>query len=257
MIGMPPLTSVLGPVVTQPPEALQRRQLLAELIANIPRYTRFTQVFPANAEDAYVFALHGFTVSSQHTEILEPADDEAAAWKRLNGKTRNIVRKGQVLFDVNPDLPTEVLYAFLDRNLSVRGKRNKLARDVFLRAAEAARAANAIACLGATTRGGRLAAGIVVIWDARRLYYLLSTRDPELASNAAITLLIWEGIRLATRKRLVLDFDSYGSSGAAAFIGSFGGKVEARSVISGASRLGAVLTSAQQFWRAMRPSDST
>ncbi len=253
MIGMPPLTSVLGPVVTQPPEAMQRRQLLTELISNIPRYTRFTQVFPANAEDAYVFALQGFAVSNQYTEILEPAEDEPAAWKRLNGKTRNIVRKGATLFDVNADLPIEVLYEFLDRNLVARGKHNKLTRDVFLRAAQAAQAAHSIACLGATTPSGRLAAGIVVIWDARRLYYLLSTRDPQVASNAAITLLLWEAIRLATRKRLVLDFDSYGSSGAAAFIGSFGGKVEARCVISGASRLGAVLTSAQQFWRAVRP----
>ena len=251
MIGMPPLTSVLGPVVVLPPDAMKRRQLMREVIAQLPPYTRFSQVFPDHPEDAFVFALNGFDIAVQHTQTLAPAFDEHHAWNRLSSKTRNKVRKGLGSFEVDLNVPAEAFYAFLDNNLARLGRRNKLTRAVFMRAAAAAGSRDAMACFWAMTPDRRPAAGITVVWDERRLYYLLSTRDPDRANNAAVSLLIWEAILLASRKGLILDFDSFGTRGAAAFISAFGGKVEARYIVSGFSSVGRVLTSAQQLWRAL------
>src|SRR5262249_38060874 len=70
----------------------------------------------------------------------------------------------------------------------------------------------------------RTIASIFLVWDENYCYYLLSARARSLAGNGAISLLLWEAIKLSAERRLRFDFDSFNSIGAGRFIYQFGAR---------------------------------
>jgi lipid II:glycine glycyltransferase (peptidoglycan interpeptide bridge formation enzyme) len=70
-------------------------------------------------------------------------------------------------------------------------------------------------------------AGVYVVWDARKMYYLIGGMDPAHKTTGAMSLLIWEALQMAADMGLQLDLEGSMQQSIARFFAGFGAKAQA------------------------------
>ncbi|RYY92357.1 MAG: GNAT family N-acetyltransferase, partial [Comamonadaceae bacterium] len=117
---------------------------------------------------------------------------------------------------------------------------------------EAARQRGQAAIRRSVDDAGQVAAAVFTVWDQHRAWYLMSTRDPAVSDNGAVSQLLWHCIRDAAARGLVFDFDGISSPGTARFYAGFGATMGPRYSVSRAST-GYQLAMAARDWVRGRP----
>jgi hypothetical protein len=213
---LPPMTHTLGPVVklsgAKPAEDLRHRiKVTEELISKLPRVHRFFQVCDPRMSDALAFQLWGFDVSSSYTFEINPDHTEGEVWSGMRDKTRNLIRRASEQLTVRAITDPHKFVRFYDDNLWARSRDNAYQAATTLGLSEAAISRQCGKLLGAFRPDGHIDAGIFLVWDCHAMYYLLSSRNTN-GHNGAVSLLLWEAIREALRRKLIFDFDGVPTS---------------------------------------------
>ncbi|MEJ6020631.1 GNAT family N-acetyltransferase [Ramlibacter sp. PS4R-6] len=225
---MPPLTHLLGPVVPEGSGSsntrwLRRLGILQELAAQLPRVAHFSQTFHPDTADVLAFQSRGFETFTQFTAEVAPAT-EALLWSHLRDKTRNVIRRAQEQCRVEAMGDPHEFLRFYLHNLEAAGERFYFDPSLLVPLVEAARSRHRGRVLVVRAPDGRPLAAVFYVWDRRRLWYFLSTRDPKDGHNGAVSLLVWRGLQMAAKHGLVFDFDGVAGEGACRFYGSFGAR---------------------------------
>jgi hypothetical protein len=225
---MPMLAHVLGPAIDAGDESakmawLRRAGIARELIAQLPRVAHFSQTFHPGATEVIAFQACGYESFAQFSAELA-AQPERALWSRMRDKTRNVIRRAQEQCQVETVSDPREFARLYERNLETAGRRSYFDASLVAPLYEAAAARDQARIIGTRSREGDLVAAVFYAWDRRRMWYFLSTRDMQDAGNGAVSLLIWEGMRMAAERGLVFDFDGIASEGAARFYAGFGAR---------------------------------
>jgi hypothetical protein len=244
-ITMPPLTRLLGPrfegkMPSKAETARRLRQrLLDGVIDRLPPHLAFYQVFPPSDDDLLAFHFRGFEIAAHYTFRIEECSAPERLWRSMRDKTRNVIRRAEETFVCESNADVDAFVEFFFSNLRKRGKAPYLGYtpDVYRRVITAATEHDAGALLSARTASGQLVAGIALVWDAETMYYLLSTRDPDLAEAGAVSLLLWRALQMAGEKRVAFDFDGFPSANAGRFCAQFGGDLVTRWAVTKAPPL--------------------
>jgi hypothetical protein len=232
---MPDLTHLLGPAIDEGRGSsnnrwLHRLEAVGELIRQLPPLGLFSQTCHPDTSDVLGFQAQGFDSFVQFSAEVEPAAQDAT-WRRMRDKTRNVIRRAQERGNVDPiDDPGE-FERFYSANLARFGERSYFDLRRITPLFNAARRSDQARILGVRNARRELVAAVFYVWDRRRMWYLLSTRDANVPDNGAVSLLIWEGIQEASRRGLVFDFDGIASEGAARFFAGFGAVIRPRYAI--------------------------
>ena len=229
---LPPLTRTLGPVI-KPVTGSAARQLhhrldvTGRLIEQLPDCDSFFQVLDPRIHDALAFALHGYTVSARYTLRIDPGTTANEVWKRLNSKTRNVIRSASRELTIVSDLAPEEFIAFYNANLAARSRTNAYGDEVMRDLINAFVERKAGTLLGAYGQGGKLVAAVGLVWDHQATYYLLSSRSQD-SHSGSISLLLWTGIGRALARRLTFDFDGFSNPSTFSFLNGFGATLTQR-----------------------------
>ncbi|MEM5422559.1 MULTISPECIES: GNAT family N-acetyltransferase [Paraburkholderia] len=229
---LPPLTRTLGPVIKSVTGSEARQlhhelDVTGKLIEQLPDCDSFFQVLDPRIDDALAFALHGFTVTARYTFRIDRNTSADEAWKRLNSKTRNVIRSASRELTVVPDIEPAEFIAFYDANLAARSRTNAYGDAVMRDLVNAFVERKAGMLLGAYGQGGKLVAAVGLVWDHQAMYYLLSSRAQD-AHSGSISLLLWSGIGRALERRLTFDFDGFSSPSTFNFLNGFGATLTQR-----------------------------
>jgi len=232
---MPQLTHVLGPAIDEGGGSsntrwLRRLGILDELLSKLPRVALFSQTCHPYTADVLGFQGRGFDTAVQFTAEINPLPPEAL-WKGMRDKTRNVIRRTEERATVTVGQDPAEFRSFYGANLANTGKREYFELDSIVPLHQAAQARDQGQILEIRTAEGRLAAAAFFVWDAQRMWYLLSTRDPKQADNGAVSCLIWHGMQEASRRGLVFDFDGVSSTGSARFFAGFGAHLKPRFIV--------------------------
>ena len=228
----PQLCHSLGPALDAGPGSLTTRhnnhfEITQALIRKLPACSAYSMPLHAGALDTFAFTDAGWNTQVQFTYVLHPRG-EAALWQSLRDKTRNVIRRAAERWQVTTVAdPAEFVRAY-ECNLATRRRHNFYHRMGPVCAAALQHGRGRI--LAVRSECGELLAAIVVVWDQRAMYYLLTTRSPH-ADNSTVSLLVWHAITMANERSLVFDFDNVGSPGSRLFYSGFGGQVEPRYVV--------------------------
>jgi hypothetical protein len=231
MLGMPPLTHILGPQfegIDGKPEA-QRRMRLAltdQLIAKLPRHIIFNQTFHEVSDFGLAWRLNGYSTSLEYNFVLEDCSNLAAIKAGMRDTTRRVLRRAQekLVVEMNSISPVEFV-DFYFSNLAARGRPPNFARDIYLRVIETAIKHEAAQIISAKSPDGTLLASTFTIFDSRTTYYLLTTHRRVEQDNGSVALLIWNAIEQASKRGQAFDFDGFGDRGTAVFLNQFGGEL--------------------------------
>ncbi len=232
---LPPLTRTLGPVIK--PQRLgsgerewcYRMDITNQLVSKIPACAHFHQLMDTRMSqaEAIAFSLHGFDVSIGYTLELPADRSEAEAWSALRRNTRNWLRRATERLTVREINSPDAFTDFYDANLAVRKRNNVYGSQIMRRVLGEVIKRNAGVMLGAFDENGQLVAETALVWDTRAVYYLLSSRAAD-AHGGAISLLIWEGARVARERKLIFDFDGISTATILDFLSGFGGRLVTR-----------------------------
>ncbi len=250
---MPPLTHLLGPAIYEGKGSsntrwLRRLDIVRELIGRIPTFDLFSQICHPGITDVLGFQGCGFDGSVQFSAEV-PAAEESVLWRGMRDKTRNVVRRAQERWRLQLIGDPHEFVHFYRRNLETCGERSYFDLGLIPGLFEACQARDRVKLLAVGDGDKKLVAAAFYVWDHRRLWYLLSSRNPAAADNGAVSWLIWEGVREAARRGLVFDFDGIFSMGSARFFSGFGARVQPRYVIRRQSPTFNVFTSLTMWLR--------
>lgn len=236
-----PYTRTLGPRLTLPQGGFAQRlkhveRVTQELIAKLPQFDRFYQIFDPEDETAFCFSLAGFTVETGYTFRIPSGTSVADVLSRMNAHRRKSIREAEKYL-------TPVFHADMDRFEKLARAEysegvNQYDFPTIRRIFEAARLRGQATIVAAVNGAGADQCHAVLVWDARTLYFWLATRDHEHASRGAKSFVAWQAIQFALEKGLTFDFDGYASPAGAHFILSFGFPPTPRPIVIGMSRRG-------------------
>jgi hypothetical protein len=202
----------------------------AELLGQLPRLASFSQVCHPDTPDVLGFQSSGFSSAVQFSAEIRPAP-EAKLWSAMRDKTRNVIRRSQERSSVEHLADAAELVAFYEQNLSRAGARSYFDLGIARRVFAAASARDRGRIVVARDARKQLVAGLMYVWDQRRLWYLLSSRDPTSCDNGAGSLLVWHAMREAASRALIFDFDGIVTRGSARFYAGFGARIRPRFVV--------------------------
>lgn len=238
MLGMPPLTNVLGPAIlpeiaaSDSTRALKQFGITRDLIAQLPEASYAWFRMHRHVSDTLAFEGAGYTPGCDFTVEIAPAPPEQL-WKQMRDKTRNAIRRAEQELVVTDVVETDDFLDFYEDNLVDRGKTNRRPRHIVKALVDESVKRGAGRLLAAIDAQGDLAAAIFVVRNHEVEHYLMSTRSLN-SSRGAISLLIWNALQDASASGLTFDTDGLMPSNLELQTG-FGGTIRPRHVVTIAS----------------------
>ena len=128
----PELCHALGPAVdvgNGSPIARDARrfQVTRELLQQLPRCSAASMTLHAGTPDTFAFSEMGYRTTVQFTFEIAP-QPEAAIWRGMRDKTRNVIRRAEERWDVAEATDAAEFARFYDANLKARGRQNSYSR---------------------------------------------------------------------------------------------------------------------------------
>jgi GNAT acetyltransferase-like protein len=210
MLTQSTMTQTLGPWVErssadQNPLA-HEHELLTELEAALPPAQAFSQQFAPSMLNVLPFHWAGYRLEVRYTYRLHGLRSTDALWGGLRGNVRREIRKARKRVEVVEGLGVDRFHDVLSKTYARQGlpAPRSLAELEHLHEACARRGAGVM--LLARDDGGRVHAGVWVVWDRQAAYYLLAGADPDLRTSGASSLLVWEAIMRSREHTDVFDF---------------------------------------------------
>ena len=239
---MPAFTHLLGPAIDagvgKPQTQLVRRLSIArDLIDQLPSFAFFKQVFDPSitgglaVADGLAFQDRGFQVSPQYTFHVDCRSDPTSIWDGMHTTVRQHIRRAEERYSVVLVDDPERFVQFYLKNIEKLDKVNRTDFQQFATLFSECKNRSSGQILGAFSPNGEPAAMVFLVWGHGIMYYLLSTRAPDVRDNGSVSLLIWTAIKCAHLLNLTFDLDGVYSSGTARFLSGFGGEIKVRSVV--------------------------
>jgi lipid II:glycine glycyltransferase (peptidoglycan interpeptide bridge formation enzyme) len=267
-LGMPDFTHLLGPVVNSSDGKPQTRitnrlSTVGALISQLPPFDFFKQVIdPAPDDglaliDGLAFQMHGFQVGYQYTFQIDCRANLDALLAGMNVKVRQPLRRAEEQRTVVTIDDSQRFVSFYMENLRKMNRRSYMQFDRFPILFSECRARNCGEILAAVGPDGAPVAMTFVVWDDRKMYYLMSTRDTAVRDTGSVNLLIWSAMKRAHERGLIFDLDGVSNEGTARFLSGFGGTIKTRLVVTKGQPVYNVVQSVKTIMRGGRSAQST
>lgn len=228
-LTMASLTKLLGPWLrpsdAKPARQLeQQKELLTQLIDQLPDYDLFSQNFHYSVTNWLPFYWHDFRQTTRYTYVLDSQDDIDCVWAQFDGRARTAIRKAEKHVSVRTDLGIE---RFLDLNALTfqrQGRQLPYTREFVCGLDAACAEHQARRIYFAEDADGRCHAAVYIVWDDRSVYYLMGGTDPAFRNSDATSLLLWHAIQFATATGKRFDFEGSMVEPLERFFRGFGAK---------------------------------
>lgn len=229
MLTMPMLTQTLGPWLRPYPgkyanRLSEEKQLMTELIEQLPRFDLFRQNFHYSITNWLPFYWKGFQQTTRYTYVIDDLTNFDAIFEEFAQSKRKNIRKASNLVTVKHDLPAKDFYDNHVLTLSKQSEKILYSFDLFERIYYSAYKHQAGKTFYCVDNDNNIHAAIFVVWNEYSAYYLISTIDPDFRNSGSATLLIWEAIQYLAGKTQRFDFEGSMIEGVENSFRSFGAR---------------------------------
>ena len=228
LLGIPDYTQTLGYWIDDTGAKNARKyardkDLVSELIAKLPDGYSIDLALDHSCDYLFPFYWNGFKLQMAYSYRIEDIRDVDQLWDNLADNIRREIRKAQKQLKVEDDHPIEDLILMQDKTFSRQGRKRRDVHKLLKRLDDALKEKNARRLLCAVDSERRIHAASYYVFDERCCYYLIGGGDPELRTSGASSLLMWEGIKLASTVSAAFDFEGSMIEPIERFFRAFGG----------------------------------
>ena len=254
--GAGPLCPYLGPS-TRPLERSKRPKeiswsyrILNELVDQLPEADLWKCNLRVDQGPWYPLHGAGFSVSLRQTYVLDLDEPVERLWDECSSSTRGAIRKAEKRLVVTAESDGDLLWSMVGETFARQGESVPYSKELLDRVVDAALTRNRGQVLVARDDAGRVHAATFIVWDDERAYYLVGGADPELRESGALSLLVWEAVKLSARVTRTFDFEGSMLPNVERFFSRFGGRPESPIEITRFSAKGRAGWQAMQLGRA-------
>jgi hypothetical protein len=211
VLTQPPLTRYAGPWFQDrggkyETRLATERELMAELIAKLPRFDAYRACFAPVVTNWLPFYWAGFDTTVRYTYRLDDLSNPDRLWNDVRSNVRNHVRRASRQLEVRTDLGVDEVLRINRKVFARKGLPVSFSDALAHRLDRACQARGVRTILAAVDARDQVHAAWFVVRDATTTYLLFGGADPELRSSGANSLVIWEAIRRAGEATKRFDF---------------------------------------------------
>jgi hypothetical protein len=185
-----------------------QRKLIEEVLQKIPKRAVFSQVFDPHSSASEIFAQNGFSISVIYSSRLHQCNDQGSLWTAFHSTIRNHINRASRAYGITIDQDPCRFAEFYVQNLQNQGRAaSPASKRVARRLLSAIASHDSGTGIYAKLPEGKSVAGIYIVWDEKTCFFLFSSRDIPSLKSGALTLLLWEAIKIAGARNLAFDFD--------------------------------------------------
>lgn len=213
LIGMPALSQSLGPWVRYPDEQKTgnryafEKDVFQALVDGLPKAHGFVQNFNPAVTNWLPFYWRGFTQTTKYSYVLNDLNSLEHVWANFLENIRREIRKASKTVVVDCDADVESFIECHEKVFSRQGLPLPYSLETVRRLDAAAKQRGQRRIFLARDAEGRVHAGVYLVWDDSRAYYLMGAGDPALRNSGATSLAMWEAIRFASTVTKTFDFE--------------------------------------------------
>jgi len=239
LIRMPPFTHLLGPMIESgsgkyETRLAKRLSIVRALIDQLPPFDNFKHIIDPSLDDGLAladglaFQDRGFKINTQYTFHIDCRLPVERLWADLHFKVRQHIRRAEEKYTVSSIEDPQHFVDFYESNLAKSNLVNYLPINFFPVLFAECQTRKCGKIIAALLPDGVPVAMTFVVWGNGAMYYLLSTRTPDVSDSGAVSLLIWHAIKQAHELGIIFDFDGIATAGIARFYAAFGGQIKTR-----------------------------
>ena len=195
---------------------------IPELLKKLPRYGRFKLNMSPEFNWWSPFYWAGFNQHTRYTYILDKISQHEACWEKFNSNIRRNIRKAEKHITVSQCTNTTTLYSLFSKTMDNQGNKPGYPASVIENVYREAVAQNVGTILTGYDEENKPHCSLFLVWDKEYAYYLSGGTDPELRSSGAMTLTMWQAIKLASEHVDTFNFEGSMQKGIDQFLRGFG-----------------------------------
>lgn len=183
---------------------------------------RFRQYFHHSFSNWLPFYWRGYSQSTRYTYIIEDTSNLEQLYNSFNGNVRKHLKKAKEIVTVNRGMGSKAFYELNEKTYIRQGVDIPYSFELFNKLYENLARNEALEVFYAVDQGENIHSAALFAWDSKSVYYLMSGSVEELRDSQSLTLLIYEGIKLANRLGKSFDFEGSMKKNIERFFRQFG-----------------------------------
>lgn len=217
VLAMPDLTQHAGPYLSE-------RKYFIEIFDRIPNHVSlaFNLGFELDSEEIDYLESKGVSVLPCVTHRIEDCSDPEAVFARIKDSQKRQIRKALRTLHPTSTCRIEDLIVLQKETFARRGMKMPFSENTVRKLYNSVMAHGAGRLIGLEDGKGKIMAAGLFVYDRKVCYSLTHGFHKTATGMGAGSLLQWEGIRLASEKKLVFDFEGSNIESIARFNLSFG-----------------------------------
>lgn len=212
VIGMPPCTQTLGPwikckVSNKVKLYAQLKNVIFQILDKIPNNANVDLYLDSSLKYVLPFRWKGYRYEPQFSYRFSDLSNPDDIFKGIKDSRKSVIRKAEKELIVKDNASIDILMEMQNKTFKRQGRKNPIPFEVLRRIDDACLEHNARFLLTAEDKEGNIHSASYFVYDKNVCYYIMSGADPDYRNSGAGSLLIWEGIKRASRLSSAFDFE--------------------------------------------------
>ncbi len=209
-IRMPALTPFLGPWWKIYSDKYAKKisnevNYLNELFEQLPPFARFEQRWYYTRTNWLPMYWSGFSQTTKYHYVIGEISDSEIVWNNMKDKMRKQIRNAEKELKIHSDGTIEELYRQWMMTFGKQKMETPLSVEVIKNIYEECINRQSGKIFFAEDEMKNIHGALFIVWDKHSVYGLISGADPKYKSSAP-TLLLWQGIQIASKMNLPFNF---------------------------------------------------
>lgn len=183
---------------------------------------RYRQYFHHSFTNWLPFYWRGYTQSTRYTYVIKDTSNMDVLYNRFNGNVRKHIKKSKEIVTVKEGMSSRNFYELNEQTYLRQGIEIPYSFELFNKLYENLLDKKCLEIFYASDESDNIHSAALFSYDATSVYYLMSGSVEEFRESQSLTLLIYEGIKLANRLGKSFDFEGSMKKNIERFFRQFG-----------------------------------
>lgn len=168
---------------------------------------RYQQYFHYSITNWLPFYWRGYSQTTRYTYVIEDTSDLELIYSNFNSNVRKNLRKAQRSLKVREGMPIDEFYVLNKMTFERQGLNIPYSLETLKRLNNECQKRKSSIIYYCEDVEKNIHSAAYFVWDDESVYYLMSGSHPEFRNSQSLTLIIFEGIKLANRLHRKFDFE--------------------------------------------------
>lgn len=169
--------------------------------------TQYQQYFHFTIENWLPFYWRGYSQTTRYTYVIEDTSNLQQIYENFNSNLRKSIRKAEKQVTVKEDISIDEFYCFNKMTFKRQGLDIPYSIEIVSRIDEACNKRDARKTFYCVDENNQIHSAIYFVWDDDTVYYLMSGSHPDYRNTQSLSLLMFEGIKLAHQLNKKFNFE--------------------------------------------------